>query len=166
MPAQVNTLKLIAATALLAAIAVSAEPVQAEPNITVVRNTYTISGRTGRELKRQMKELGPKGFWAYTQWYLKWSSSCEVNLTITYTMPELKDRAKVPLILRKKWDAMLEKLEMHEEGHGQHGINAANEVFAADCHGAKSITAKWARQDKIYDKETRHGQTEGIYLPD
>jgi len=132
----------------------------------VVRNYYEISGQTGRELKQQMAELGPKRFWAYTRWHISWTGDCTVSLDVTYTLPRLTNRNKVPLQLRDRWDEMLAKLIVHEEAHGQQGRNAASEIVAADCEGANQIIQKWYARSKAYDLETGHGVMEGITLED
>lgn len=132
----------------------------------VSHDYYEIEGKTGRQLKHQMRELGPKGFWAYTRWHVKWSSDCIVSLTVSYTYPRLKDRAQVPLSLRMQWDKMMKTLEEHEIGHAEHGFTAAHEIKDAECKGAKKIVQKWAQEDKKYDKQTKHGKTQGLFLAD
>ncbi|MFT4716496.1 MAG: putative secreted Zn-dependent protease [Paracoccaceae bacterium] len=139
---------------------------QAEPEIKVVINYYDVSGTSGRELKYQMKKLGPKGFWAYARWNVRWSSDCDLSVLITYTYPRLKNPSEVPTGVQINWQLMMEKLVLHEEGHGQHGINAATEIEQAGCKGSVKIVKRWAAQDKSYDAETRHGRTQGIYLAD
>ncbi len=111
-----------------------------------------------------MKKLGPKGFWAYTSWYVSWTRECDVKVKITYTFPKLATPQDLNAATRKRWDTMFAALVVHEEQHGQHGINAANEVLKAHCRKAASITRKWARQDKIFDRETRHGAVDGVFL--
>lgn len=144
----------------------SSFPVHAEPTIRVVTKYYEISGTSVRALKKQMKRRGPNGYWAYTKWYVRWSSDCKVELKITYTYPKLRDPNSVPLPVRQKFQTMVEKLTLHEKGHGQHGIEAASEISAAHCKKAKKIIQKWAAQDKRYDAETRHGITQGVRLAD
>ena len=138
----------------------------AEPETKVFKKTYAVSGRTGREIKKQMAEKGPSGFWALTRWDIRWSSDCKVSLTITQTYPRLEDRAKVPLSVRNQWDSMLRLLEMHEQGHRHIGQEAAKELIAEHCKNARSIIAKWARQDEIYDFTTDHGAKQGVTLAD
>ncbi len=138
----------------------------AEPFVSVERSYYDIAGKTGRALKHQMREKSPKGYWAYTRWNVHWTSDCDVAVTVRYTFPRIKDRAQVPLIIRKRFDRMLEKLVAHEEGHAEHGFAAAREIIAAECKGAKKITSKWAQEDKAYDKATDHGRKQGVQLAD
>jgi len=139
------------------------------PGVTVITKHYQINGRfghTGRALKRQMDLLGPKGFWAYTKWRLSWTFRCKVNLTITYTLPELRNRDQVPLPVRGRWDRMLKNLITHEKGHGQLGRNAARDVAAAHCIHGRRIVNHWSAQDKVYDTRTDHGLTQGVVMRD
>ncbi|NOX74616.1 MAG: DUF922 domain-containing Zn-dependent protease [Alphaproteobacteria bacterium] len=139
-------------------------PTATVSNITINRNYYEITGTSAASLRNQMKSLGPNGYWAYTRWRVKWSSGCNLRLTVNYTFPKLKTPDNVPLPLRKRFQAMLVKLVAHEEGHGQNGRDAAAEIQAANCKGAREIIKKYAAQDKIYDKETRHGYLQGVRL--
>lgn len=147
-------------------LAVAAPALAAEPVVTVNTVYYEVSGRTGADLKREMKRKGPHGFWAYTRWYVRWTAGCEVSLEINYTFPKLAKRKKVPLTVRSNWDSMLRKLTAHEENHGGHGISAAREVAEKRCRNAHAIVKQWAAEDKIYDSKTRHGLAEGVRLPD
>lgn len=139
---------------------------QAEPRIKTIWKYYSIYGNTARELKSQMRRKGPKGFWAYTVWWVNWSGTCRTNLKITYTFPKWVNKNRAPSSLRNSWDRMIRQLKLHEQGHSQHGINASREIEKSGCSkDPKRITRKWARQDKIYDKRTRHGISQGIRLP-
>ncbi len=133
----------------------------ADPTIVTNTNYYDISGTYKQEIFKEMSAKEIKGYWAYTPWKVRWSSSCEVKVTVSYTYPKLKDRNRSPLSLRNTWDKMMRNLIAHEE---QHGINAANEIVENDCHDAWSITRRWAQQVKIFDAETEHGRLQGITL--
>ncbi len=150
------------ATSLLGAIA--AGPALAQPEVNLVTRYYDVSGKSARALRSQMKSLGPDGYWADTHWRVNWSSSCEVDVTITYYFPRLVGRAGVPLPLRRRWDKMMAALTAHERGHAEHGLHAAREVEDQNCRNAPEITAKWSRADKTYDRTTRHGKTQGVHL--
>lgn len=140
-------------------------PALNEPTVKVKETYYKVFGRTGRDLKTEMRRKGPKGFWAYTRWHVRWSSDCRIVLEINYTFPELADRAKVPLTLRLEWDKMMERLVAHERGHGEHGRTAVQEMARAHCENAKAIIDKWAAEDKKYDNDTHHGASQGVVLP-
>lgn len=132
------------------------------PEVRVV--TYGVDALTLTNLKKQMKDRGPNGFWAYTRWYVKWTRTCEVSLTIDYTYPQhIRSEALHPAV-RKAWFDMMAALKAHEEQHGAHGIAAARDIVQADCKKARRIIQKWAAEDRRYDRRTRHGKTEGVIL--
>jgi predicted secreted Zn-dependent protease len=138
----------------------------ADPSISVRTTYYPIAGTTSAELRSQMKALGPQGYWAYTRWYVRWTGDCRLSVEISYTYPRWTNQDKAPAALRSAWKDMMAHLKSHEEGHGQHGRNAAQEIEKSRCKGdPKSITRKWADQDKVYDAQTNHGRNQGVVLP-
>jgi len=142
------------------------QPADARPVVKTVWKYYPITGRTSRQLINQMRRKGPQGYWAFARWYVRWSGTCRTSVRITYTFPRWVDKNRAPASLRKAWDRMIRNLKRHERGHGQHGINAAREIEKSRCRfDPKRITRKWAAQDKIYDRRTRHGITQGVRLP-
>ncbi len=161
-----GTKKIIAAAGLLTAMFFLGGPVAADPDVRTVTKYYDITGSSAKDLKRQMKQLGPKGYWAYTRWYVHWTANCRLDVKISYTLPRLKNPDSTPLPLRKKWQAMLENLVLHEQKHAEHGIRAAEEIEKANCKKASAIIKKWSQQDKDFDAETRHGKTQGVTLQD
>ena len=152
--------------ALLATLAAAPQRAGAEPAVTVNSTYYAITGTTSAELKAQMKSLGPQGYWAYTTWNVNWTGNCRVSLKISYTYPRWTNQGSAPPALRAAWNQMMTNLRTHEEGHGQHGKNAAKEIEQSHCRSdPKTITQKWAAQDKTYDAQTNHGRTQGVVLP-
>ncbi len=150
---------------ILLCISLLSTPSLAKPRVKENLKHYTISGDTIAALKSQMKKKGPKGFWGYTTWYVKWSGSCKVNVTIDITMPKLKNPSKVPTNVRKEFDEMYAALLMHERNHGKHGILAAQAIEKAKCKNTDPIFEKYLKADKTYDLRTKHGRTEGVKLP-
>ena len=136
----------------------------ANPSIKTTFKYYKIKGDTAQNLKRQMKRKGPRGYWAYAKWNVKWSSKCKVKVSIKITMPQWQNKSEAPATLQKKWSKMISALKKHELNHGNHGINAAKELVSKKCKNAKKIVRKWAKQDKIYDRKTNHGRKEGVRL--
>ncbi len=126
---------------------------------------YNIQGTTAGQLKAQMKRKGPQGHWAYSKWWVSWSSGCRVTVKLTYTFPKWTNSHKAPKSLRKSWKRMIKRLWIHERGHGQHGINAGRKIKKSGCRNPKKIIDKWAAQDKIYDRRTGHGRTQGVHFP-
>lgn len=149
------------------AILVFASVAQAQPGDPEIRiHTYSIRGKSSAELRAQMAANGPEGWWAYTQWYVRWTGDCQVSLSIDYTMPKWENENAAPANLRTSWNRMIAKLWAHEQGHGRHGIEAAKEIIKSGCNGnPRDITDKWAEQDRVYDRETNHGVNQGVSLP-
>ncbi|MEQ9260200.1 MAG: DUF922 domain-containing protein [Roseovarius sp.] len=137
----------------------------ANPSVKEKWASYNVNGRTSAELLSQMKQRGPNGFWAYTNWYVRWSANCKVDVEISYTMPKHTNPGSMPADVKARWDRMNAALAAHERKHGQHGINAARELVATSCKNGNAVIAKWAEQDKVLDKRTRHGETEGVVFP-
>lgn len=130
---------------------------------------------------------GPKYFAraeTHFKWYVyprKTDTGCEIEswevyLDITYTMPTWVDRERANKRLRRYWDAYIAKLWTHEEGHGDIALEIAKEISSIistprtgpDCkelakdalkRGEDFLKANTAQRD--YDKETRHGATQG-----
>ena len=145
-----------------AAAVLFAAPAAADPAVTVTTNYYTVQGNSVDELRRQMNRKGPKGFWAYTDWYVSWSNTCRVSLRIVYTLPRWRGHDDAPAGLRAKWNTFLANLTAHEKGHGTHGRNAASEIDRSRCsNNPGAIVRRWANQDRVYDAKTRHGRTQG-----
>lgn len=149
----------------LAILYVAAAPARAdEPEIRI--HTYSICGATAAELRAQMAANDPEGWWAYTQWYVRWTGDCQVSLSIDYTMPTWEDENEAPAELQAAWNRMIDRLWLHEQGHGRHGLEAAKEIIQSGCEGnPRDITDKWAEQDRVYDRETNHGVRQGVSLP-
>ncbi len=154
--------------ALFLAIALScavADAASAKPSVKEKWAGYRVDGTTANQILAQMKQRGPNGYWAYTNWYVRWTGSCKVSVEISYTVPKHVNEAALPANLRARWQAMYNALVAHERKHGQHGINAANEIAAAGCKNGDAIIKKWANADKTLDQRTTHGKTEGVVFP-
>ncbi len=130
--------------------------------------------------------------WAYTKWNVKWSlnfseqsSSCilkktNVDVQILYILPKWVDRDDADPELVEKWDAYFEKLMEHERQHAKHGKDAGRHIIKTfkgmpkmkKCSSIKRSARKaageiidfYAKRDIIFDKETKHGITDGVVL--
>ncbi|MEM9716211.1 MAG: DUF922 domain-containing protein [Pseudomonadota bacterium] len=141
-----------------------AGPALADPKVSETIKHYTIKGDTAVGLKAQMAQKGPDGFWGYSNWWVSWDGLCNVKVDITITMPKLAKNSGAPDALKEEFDRMYGVLLAHERQHGQHGIEAAKEVMAANCENTDPIFAKWQKADRDYDRRTKHGKTEGVVL--
>ena len=143
---------------------VMAESVDAKPKVTVSNKTFTVDATTIDGLLTQLHQKGPKGYWAYTDWYVKWTGSCETSVAITYTLPKHKNVDKLDPTVRKKWLGMIDALTKHEQKHGQNAINAAQEIEKTKCANGNAVIKKWNKADIDLDKRTDHGKKEGVVL--
>lgn len=125
---------------------------------------YTVDAPTIDGLVTQMAERGPRGYWAYAEWYVRWSAACEVTLTGTITFPRHPDATVLPRDDMIIWNDMLVALMTHELQHIAHGVSAAEELREAGCRNGNAIIARWAAEDLAYDARTRHGLLEGVDL--
>ena len=92
-------------------------------------------------------------------------------------MPKWKNKSSAKSALQKKWDKWYKKLLAHEKTHGSHGKKAYKEIkqqfsnqdSKKNCKQLEkainlftnTIIKKYNKKDKLYDKQTDHGVTEG-----
>lgn len=137
---------------------------------------------------------GPNGrrFDAYTTWYVRWEFSyaprggrCAITQAETWahveiTMPKLA-RKGAPAEVAKGFEAYLKRLLEHEEGHAGNGVDVARKIerailatppaktcaatSAAASARAEDLLAKAQARDVEYDRETKHGATQGARYP-
>ena len=146
------------------AVMLGATMAEAKPKISIVEKTYAVDATTASALVKQMGQRGPNGYWAYTDWYVNWTGNCDLSVKITYTMPKHKNEAKLDPAVRENWKTFLVALRQHEEKHGAHGIQAAQEIEKTKCANGNAVIDKWSKQDKVLDKRTDHGKKEGVVL--
>lgn len=161
--------------------------------------TYAIHGRSAADLAQQMRRLGPADgasgprFAAWTSWHVAWNyryaraadgcriATATVELERTMTLPEWADAAAAPPALQIRWRDYLEHLRGHEDGHREHGLQAAQAISrviehvgrAPQCRTlgaqidafADAVVARQAWADRDYDARTRHGRTQGAQWP-
>ena len=159
-------------------------------------DNYPVQGFSIGELGATMRQWSPRDeagrpVWGQTQWRMNWkfkhdvASGCRIgSFTITVSarmkMPDWLDRAKAPPELQGKWDSFYRALRIHEDGHRDNGIRAANDLARRlrgmeanrDCealNGAiantgRRITGEYQLVDEAYDRSTGHGVTQGAVL--
>ena len=169
-----------------------------EPTIKISYDYYDIEGRTAAGLREQMNIYGV--VWtdgniydAYTGWDVKWNyryrladDGCSINsvtttLTVEFRLPRWVNRASAPSALKAKWDAYLQSLKRHENGHKDFGIQAAIEIErsiagldpAVTCDAlaktanqlGRRILSEYAAKERAYDARTNFGETQGAVFP-
>jgi predicted secreted Zn-dependent protease len=136
---------------------------------------------------------GGRRFDGYTHWYVSWryqynntGSGCAIasvttSVKVTMTLPRWSNEGSANSATRQQWARYLAALEQHEQGHRRHGVEAANEIdvaiaalpSAASCDAlsatanalGKSIIQKYVQRDVDFDRDTRHGITQGARFP-
>jgi predicted secreted Zn-dependent protease len=129
---------------------------------------------------------------AKTKWDVQWKFNREqvgetcsmkdvvVAVGVAQTLPKWRGEPKGVASLRAHWKKFTAALLKHEDRHKEHGLRAGKEIEAAllaaklasNCEDmqiaanaiAEQIVAKYREQDEDYDRQTRHGQSEGATL--
>lgn len=171
--------------------------IPADVSVEIEHEDYTIQGSSAETLEGELARLGPKdqegSHHAYTRWSLRWSYPYErssgrcstgpvkVSVTVTFVMPKWSPPADAPAELVARWEKYQKALELHENGHKEHGLGAAREVreklrgldSEPDCDAmnrtanaaANRVVDDFKAKDKEYDRRTRHGATQGARFP-
>ncbi|MCG7493907.1 DUF922 domain-containing protein [Thalassobius sp. Cn5-15] len=125
---------------------------------------YDVSSLKLHNIRRELTRKGPRGYWAYAQWWVSWTAQCEVTLTLTIDMPRHTRLDDMPADLRREWLRMTDALLKHERMHLDHGRQAAAAVAADKCQTPYEIIDHWAAEDVELDRRTNHGRADGVYL--
>ena len=150
------------ASALCAAALI--HPADAAPKVTKKVTYYSVKATTIDGLRAEMAARGPKGYWGYSDWYVQWSGSCKLSVTISITLPKHARPDTMPADVRRKFDRMLGALRAHEEQHGQHAVLAAQEIESAGCRNGNAILKTYNDADVRFDRRTDHGRRQGVIL--
>jgi predicted secreted Zn-dependent protease len=159
---------------------------------------YMIEGATPPDLRREMSTKGPQGkegrrFDGHTRWYVSWRyqyknigggcaiASVTTKVKSTITLPQWRNESRADGTTRALWSRYLAALELHEQGHRRHGVDAAHEIDLAiaampsagscDALGTNAnalgmrILQKYQQRDLDYDRDTNHGATQGARFP-
>jgi predicted secreted Zn-dependent protease len=151
-----------------------------------------VPGRTVRQLINQHTPIDRDGrrFHGYTKWWVDWRwrhrESRDGRCTITSVKVNLKGHILLPRILNgtSSQNAVFERylaaLKEHEEGHYQFGLEAARSIdrallelpsypsckeLSAEANAtARALLRDQMEKEKQYDRDTRHGATQGVVL--
>ena len=136
-----------------------------------------------------MNKLGPKGYHAYTQWFVRYNYTRELqngrcgvtevktSMTGDVLMPRWSNRRGASPDLVARWERYETALRAHEEGHLDTGRELADVLVGelknvpprSDC-GALDAAVRarfdellrtYQEKDKDYDRTTGHGRTQG-----
>jgi predicted secreted Zn-dependent protease len=175
------------------------QPLLALPLEQVRYDYYPIAGQTANELRSQMLKNGPvdrlenRRYDAETRWAINWSyqykedkNQCAIvairgEVTTTFVLPQWKPPRNTSPTLIAEWQRYKTALQVHEDGHKNHGVSAAKEVLQAlgtlrgypSCSAldaavkdtTQAVIQTYNQRDITYDHQTRHGVTQGAVFP-
>jgi predicted secreted Zn-dependent protease len=162
-------------------------PLKAFPNTTV--RYYDVTGTDVRSIRAYMNAHGAKDpndggvFDAITRWHISWrwpvmngvcqTSQVRMRFSADVLLPRLTKIDTLTPEVRNAWNRYMSALITHEAGHVRHAYEHMDEVAAAirpagcaDANRAGQAAVKRLNQYDIeYDRETRHGETQGAIFP-
>lgn len=170
-----------------------------KPAVHVHYDYYPISGSTVTALQSQMDEFGPlsqleqRHYIADVNWHVRWSydyamtdrgctvTSAEGSVDVTFRLPWWNVPTGTSGSVVSAWNQFLGALQIHENGHMDHGVAAANavmhtlkqfpsysscpELIEAANTATREIIQHYNHQDVAYDNMTQHGLTQGAVFP-
>lgn len=151
---------------------------------------YAVAGADAAALRRSIDAARPTDphddapVDALTHWAMRWSwharprgrcdlSRARLTFRATVTLPRLADTAALPSPLIEAWTGYIAALERHEAAHVRYAYDHRGGVLAAiraatcataDRAGRRALAAI-ADHDIAYDRDTRHGLSEGAGFP-
>jgi predicted secreted Zn-dependent protease len=194
------TLSLVTGLPLLYPQPLAARPAaRSAPAVKISYQYYPIAGTTASELRSQMNRFGPhdegedRRYDARTDWRVQWSyrygmqnglcamQQVNTQVGITFTLPQWKSSSGAGRSLVQDWQRYMASLQLHEDGHKDHGVAAAQDVqqtlrqlpHATSCAileanakaAARAVIQTYNAKDLEYDHTTRHGYTQGAVFP-
>jgi predicted secreted Zn-dependent protease len=181
-------LALLAAPALVAAQDAGPQVFDGIPNLTI--EYYSVTGRSAGDIRKAIDAARPTdpndglSFDSLTRWRIEWrvrgdrAGHCDLaNADLTFSanikLPRLADETVVPKRVLARWQAYRAAVETHEAGHArypyEHLGDVAAALRAATCatfnEAGQRAVAEIAKHDAVYDRETRHGATQGATFP-
>ncbi len=168
------------------------------PLVTERYEYYDINGSSENDLLREMRRKGVAGddgkrYEANTSWHVKWNydhtsdtESCsaesfQVTIEIVFRYPKWTRMADAPQALSDKWDNYMKRLIVHENGHRDMVLEAADELSrvvseippAQTCAQLDQEVRRLSRtrmyklndDERYYDEATNHGATQGAIFP-
>jgi len=170
------------------------------PVVNVKTNYYTVRGNSPQQLRQQLNQLGPisrtgRRFDGNTKWRIRWNygysnrpnqcqlTNAQITVNVTITMPRWQTQANAPIQLKQRWQRYIKALQLHENGHRDHGVAAARELTNSlrqlgqrrfsSCTAMSQqfkqtsdrIISYYSQRDRDYDRVTQHGRTQGAVFP-
>lgn len=159
---------------------------------------FDVQGGTARELNADIVAKAPIGdngqrSDGYTRWNIDWTftfesdasgctlSQVDVNLAVHMILPRWNPPRPADAALRRRWNAYVTAVRIHEDGHRQRAEAAAGDLRrvlqsgnrAADCATlerrlnaqANAQLDELRRRQADYDRETESGRRQGVRRP-
>ena len=152
---------------------------------------YEIYSKDWAGMRLEIDQKGPKGFHGFANWKVsynyRYNAPVGGQCSITSMVPHFEGEILLPhwvpgpdvsATQRQKWDQFIAALKVHEDGHINHGakLSAAiaqlNGMQAPSCSEVESqvrkradeLIKRYAAMDIEYDRDTKHGATQGASL--
>ncbi|MEZ0472981.1 DUF922 domain-containing Zn-dependent protease [Luteimonas salinilitoris] len=155
---------------------------------------YEVRGNNARDLRKELGDHGPVGddgsrHHGYTKWHVDWTfqlipsgklcaiGSVETKLEVTMTLPKWNKPEGLLEDLTREWERYSTALRLHEDGHYNIAVSAAQEIerrlsgltgtagcktLAEDINSkARAVIEEFRAKDLGYDVATEHGATQG-----
>jgi predicted secreted Zn-dependent protease len=159
---------------------------------------YEVCGGCEKDVQSELrvkciKWTDGKRYDSVTNWKVKWdyghsqapqtctAESFVVTVDIVYRLPKWVRTGEVSRTLVEKWDRYMENLMMHEKGHRDRAVAAAEELtrMVAELPSARTCAEldrvvntqcktrldKLIEDQKTYDADTCHGVLQGAEFP-
>lgn len=148
----------------------------AEPVVTVKTEYYEVHGATLKEVRQSINkhsktthDFGGRDALTATKIDTKWQDPPVVMLTVTFIMPEWVECSKAPKDVQKKWQAYIDSVQNHENGHMEISKELARAVekkYIASYprpdrnfnRDVGNIYQEYSKKQLEYDRVTKHGQ--------
>lgn len=165
---------------------------QAQASSTSKIEYYSITGDTLPELRSQMQQKGPNGFWAFTRYNISYDyktrqsnngcllSASNIDIETIITMPKWENILAAPIEMQQDWKTFYDATWLHEQGHkaigqsmhsrlGREFNQARRQNNCADFTGVLANIYNLAdieadSKNVEYDARTNHGVNEGAVL--
>lgn len=174
------------------------------PAVNIRYNYYSLNGATADELRKQMNQQGPfddlekRRYDANTTWFVHWSyrytqtnhsnqvqcviASVLTKVEVVFSLPQWEPPLNASPMLFADWNRYIAALQIHEDGHKDHGIAAGRDILtelqqfpayascdalkAAAFAAAQAVIRRYNYADIEYDRITQHGYTQGAVFPE
>jgi predicted secreted Zn-dependent protease len=168
------------------------------PKVNESYKYYEVSGLCETDLCCDLKQKcfrmkDGKKYDSVTSWKMKWDyarirspQACTtdfftVTVDVVFHLPKWVRTGEAPQPLVEKWNSYMEKLMIHEQGHRDRAVEAANELTRAVAELPPAPTCavldreinnllrtrkeSLIKNQEKYDDETKHGVTQGVLFP-